>query len=120
MARVKRRRKRPSHALPKQNSNQKYWAQLAISLGALLMVLGLGDRFASSAAGCYGAVTTPQETTPPSDSVPATTPDTTRQPTRTLRVRIPESPRDRESEEPDSRKREKRLNPENRGGENQL
>jgi hypothetical protein len=31
------------------------------SLGALIMVLALGDQFASSAAGCYGAVSETQE-----------------------------------------------------------
>ena len=62
---VKRRRRRVSHSTSTP-SNQRSWLNLAASLGALVMVLALGDQFASSAAGCYGAVAQQEENTPES------------------------------------------------------
>ena len=124
MAGVKRRRRRPSQSLPKRHSNQKNWAQLAVSLGALLMVLGLGDRFASGAAGCYGAVTTDPETT----KSPTNSPDESVQPSRSTNVRrgmqvqLPASdePSEKKPSTEVSRKGEKSLDSENRSRENKL
>ena len=52
---VRRKRRRVSHTTSAPSA-QRSWLNLAASLGALVMVLALGDQFASSAAGCYGAV----------------------------------------------------------------
>lgn len=57
---VRRRRRRVSHGTSTPSS-QRSWLNLTASLGALVMVLALGDKFASSAAGCYGAVAQQEE-----------------------------------------------------------
>ena len=68
-----RRGKRRGRRHTKPPSAQKSWYNLVASLGALIMVIALGDQFASSAAGCYGAVSQTTETKPQSEKEAAST-----------------------------------------------
>ena len=61
---VKKRRRRTHRKTTHAVSNQKSFFHLVMAILALVMVLSMGDNFATSAAGCYGAITQ----VPPSDN----------------------------------------------------
>ena len=56
MAVRKKRRRRIHRETVKSASTQKSIFQLIMAILALFMVLSFGDQFATSAAGCYGAI----------------------------------------------------------------
>ena len=59
---VRKRRRRHARQSPKPASSQHSIFQLIMAILALFMVLSFGDQFATSAAGCYGAISqSPEE-----------------------------------------------------------
>jgi len=58
---VRKRRRRYARQPSKPASSQNSIFQLIMAVLALFMVLSFGDQFASSAAGCYGAISQPPE-----------------------------------------------------------
>jgi len=58
---VRKRRRRHGRQPSKSASSQNSIFQLIMAILALFMVLSFGDQFATSAAGCYGAISQPPE-----------------------------------------------------------
>ena len=54
---VRKKRRRGHRQSVSAGANQKSFFHLAMAILALVMVLSMGDNFATSAAGCYGAIT---------------------------------------------------------------
>lgn len=68
---VKRRKRRPR---PQSKSNtQRSLLSIVTAIFALILILGLGENFGTSAAGCYAAVTHPEEkASPQAEEQPST------------------------------------------------